>query len=93
MAMIAYNAIGCTALAWWWWGKALAVMPASRAGQIVTLTPVFAVIIGALWAGEPLTPGTAASVVLICLGIVLALRGRRSALLPPANPEVQRARE
>jgi drug/metabolite transporter (DMT)-like permease len=43
---------------------------------------VFAVIIGALWAGEPLTPGTAASVVLICLGIVLALRGRRSALLP-----------
>jgi drug/metabolite transporter (DMT)-like permease len=93
MAMIAYNSIACTALAWWWWGKALAVMPASRAGQIVTLTPVFAVIIGALWAGEPLTPGTAASVVLICLGIVLALRGRRSALLPPANPEVQRARE
>ena len=82
MAMIAYNSIACTALCWWWWGKALAVMPASRAGQIVTLTPVFAVIIGALWAGEPLPPGTAASVVLICLGIVLALRGRRSALLP-----------
>jgi len=82
MAMIAYNGIACTALAWWWWGKALAVMPASRAGQIVTLVPVLAVIIGALWAGEPLTPGTAASVVLICLGIVLALRGRQSALLP-----------
>jgi drug/metabolite transporter (DMT)-like permease len=57
-------------------------MPASRAGQIVTLVPVFAVIIGALWAGEPMTPGTAVSVVLICLGIVLALRARQSALLP-----------
>jgi drug/metabolite transporter (DMT)-like permease len=33
MAMIAYNSIACTALAWWWWGKALAVMPASRAGH------------------------------------------------------------
>ncbi|MGD0975259.1 MAG: DMT family transporter [Candidatus Korobacteraceae bacterium] len=82
IGMIAYNGIACTALAWWWWGKALSVMPASRAGQIVTLVPVFAVIIGAVWAGEPMTPGTAVSVVLICLGIVLALRARQSALLP-----------
>jgi drug/metabolite transporter (DMT)-like permease len=82
IAMIAYNGIACTALAWWWWGKALSVMPAARAGQIVTLVPVIAVIIGALWAGEPMTPGTAVSVILICLGIVLALRGRQSVLLP-----------
>jgi drug/metabolite transporter (DMT)-like permease len=93
MGMIAYNGIACTALAWLWWGKALAVMPASRAGQIVTLVPVIAVIIGALWAGEPLTPGTAVSVVLICLGIVLALRRRQPALLPPAKPEVQAAHQ
>jgi drug/metabolite transporter (DMT)-like permease len=87
MAMIAYNGIACTALAWWWWGKALSVMPAARAGQIVTLVPVFAVIIGALWAGEALTPGTAVSVLLICLGIVLALRGRQSARVPPTQAE------
>jgi drug/metabolite transporter (DMT)-like permease len=65
MAMIAYNAIGCTALAWWWWGKVLSVMPVARAGQIVTLVPVLAVIIGVLWAGEPMTTGIAVSVVLI----------------------------
>lgn len=81
MAMIAYNAIGCTALAWWWWGKALSVMPVARAGQIVTLVPVLAVIIGVFWAGEPMTTGIAVSVVLICLGIVLALRGRQPALV------------
>jgi len=80
VGMILYNGIACTALAWWWWGKALAAMPAARAGQIVTLVPVFAVIIGALWAGERLTLGTAVSVILICLGIVLALRGRQPAL-------------
>jgi len=89
IGMIAYNGIACTALAWWWWGKALSVMPAARAGQIVTLVPVIAVIIGALWAGERLTPGTAVSVVLICLGIVLALRGRQSA---PALPLTSRGR-
>jgi drug/metabolite transporter (DMT)-like permease len=83
IAVIAYNSIACTALCWWWWGKALAVMPASRAGQVVTLTPVIAVIIGTLWAGEQLTIGLAISVVLICLGIVLALRGKQS---PLSNP-------
>jgi len=87
IAMLAYNAIGATALAWWWWGKALSVMPASRAGQIVTLTPVVAVIIGTLWAGEPLTATTAVSVTLICLGIIVTLRGRQAALLSPKPSE------
>ena len=64
-------------------------MPAARAGQIVTLVPVIAVIIGALWAGEPMTPGTTVSVILICLGIVLALRGRQSALAAPADQAQQ----
>jgi drug/metabolite transporter (DMT)-like permease len=88
VAMIAYNAIACTALAWWWWGRALAVMPASRAGQIVTLVPVVAVIFGALWAREAISAVTAVSVVLICLGVILALRGKQSVLVRPAKTEV-----
>jgi drug/metabolite transporter (DMT)-like permease len=37
----------------------------------VFLTPVFALLFGAWWLGEPVTPGLVAALVLVAAGIVL----------------------
>src|SRR5207302_1105787 len=39
VAVLAYNWVVTTALGYFWWGKVLAVMPASIAGQVLALTP------------------------------------------------------
>ena len=58
-------------LAWMWM---LAHYPATKISVFVFLTPVFALLFGALWLGEPVTPGLVAALVLVAAGIVLVNR-------------------
>jgi drug/metabolite transporter (DMT)-like permease len=37
----------------------------------VFFTPLFALLFGALWLGEPVTPGLLAALAMVALGIVL----------------------
>ncbi|CAO3418035.1 DMT family transporter [Azospirillum doebereinerae] len=76
LAVIAYNCLIATGLCYWWWGKALSVMPASQAGQIVCLVPVTALLLSAVFYHEPLNLGVLLSVALIGAGIVLTARTR-----------------
>jgi drug/metabolite transporter (DMT)-like permease len=75
--VLLYNWLFGVSLTYWWWGKALVQMPASQAGQIVSLVPVVALGMSAVALGEPITPGTAVSVALILAGIVVTLRATR----------------
>ena len=61
-------------LAWMWM---LAHYPATKISVFVFLTPVFALMFGAWWLGEPVTPGLLAALTLVAAGIVLV--NRRSA--------------
>jgi drug/metabolite transporter (DMT)-like permease len=58
-------------LVWMWM---LAHYPATKLSVFVFLTPVFALLLGALWLGEPVTPGLVAALVLVATGIVLVNR-------------------
>lgn len=58
-------------LAWMWM---LAHYPATKISVFVFLTPVFALLFGAWWLGEPITPGLVAALVLVAAGIVLVNR-------------------
>lgn len=60
-------------LAWMWM---LAHYPATRISVFVFLTPVFALLFGALWLGEPVTAGLVAALVLVAGGIVLVNRNK-----------------
>lgn len=71
---LGWSWIGATVLCWLFWGKALAAMPAWRAGQIACLTPIVTVVISAMVAGERITTGALVSFVLIGTGIFLAVR-------------------
>jgi drug/metabolite transporter (DMT)-like permease len=88
LGVLVFNWFVGTALSYWWWGQVLAVMPAARAGQIVSLVPIVALLGSAAVAGERLTADVAASVALIGCGIVLTLRARN----PPARREAAPAR-
>jgi drug/metabolite transporter (DMT)-like permease len=76
IAVLAYNWICATALCYWWWGKVLVAMPVARAGQIVCLVPITAVLMSAAIYGEPITFMLAASMIIIAIGIVLTVRSR-----------------
>ncbi|MFN4119020.1 DMT family transporter [Acidovorax sp.] len=58
-------------LVWMWM---LAHYPATRLSVFVFLTPVFALLIGAWWLGEPVTAGLVVALVLVAGGIVLVNR-------------------
>lgn len=58
-------------LAWMWM---LAHYPATKISVFVFLTPVFALMTGAWWLGEPVTPGLVGALVLVAAGIVLVNR-------------------
>jgi drug/metabolite transporter (DMT)-like permease len=55
-------------LAWMWM---LGRYPATRISVFAFLTPVFALLFGALWLGEPVTAALLASLALVAVGIVL----------------------
>jgi len=58
-------------LAWMWM---LAHYPATKLSVFVFLTPVFALLFGAWWLGEPVTPGLVVALGLVTGGIVLVNR-------------------
>ncbi len=58
-------------LVWMWM---LAHYPATRISVFVFLTPVFALLFGAWWLGEPVTAGLVTALVLVAAGIVLVNR-------------------
>ena len=93
IGVLAFNWIIATALCYWWWGRALTIMPASRAGQIVSLVPILALIMGAMWNGERLTPVVFVSMALIFAGIVLTVGGREAASKPPLPEETASSTE
>lgn len=58
-------------LAWMWM---LGRYPATKLSVFVFLTPVFALVFGALWLGEAVTPSLVAALALVAVGIVLVNR-------------------
>lgn len=58
-------------LAWMWM---LGRYPATRISVFVFLTPVFALLFGALWLHEAVTPSLLAALALVAMGIVLVNR-------------------
>ena len=73
--ILAYNWIVTTALGYFLWNKALAVLPATVAGQVTALTPVFGFLLATAIFGGAVTFDIVAAVALIVLGIILTLRG------------------
>ena len=73
MSLLVQALLGAFAsyLAWMWM---LAHYPATKISVFVFLTPVFALMFGAWWLGEPVTPGLLAAVALVAAGIVLVNR-------------------
>lgn len=63
-------------LAWMW---LLAHYPATKISVFVFLTPVFALLFGAWWLGEPVTPALVAALTLVAAGIALVNRRPRTA--------------
>lgn len=58
-------------LAWMWM---LGRYPATKISVFVFLTPLFAMLFGALWLHEPITPSLLAALALVAVGIVLVNR-------------------
>jgi drug/metabolite transporter (DMT)-like permease len=75
-SLLLQTAVGAFAsyLVWMWM---LGRYPATKISAFAFLTPMFALLFGALWLREPLTPSLLAALALVALGIVLV--NRRSA--------------
>ena len=58
-------------LAWMWM---LGRYPATQISAFVFLTPVFALLFGALWLHEPVTPNLLAALAMVAVGIMLVNR-------------------
>ncbi|MES2413056.1 MAG: DMT family transporter [Pseudomonadota bacterium] len=72
-SLVLQTAVGAFAsyLTWMW---LLGRYPATKISVFVFLTPVFALLFGALWLGERVTTGLLAAMVSVALGIVLVNR-------------------
>jgi drug/metabolite transporter (DMT)-like permease len=70
VSLLVQTVVGAFAsyLAWMWM---LGRYPATKISVFVFLTPVFALVFGALWLGESVTPSLLAALVLVAAGIVL----------------------
>jgi drug/metabolite transporter (DMT)-like permease len=74
LAILIYNWIVATALAYWCWSRVLAVLPAATAGQAVMVTPVVGYGLSAVMLGDPIGADVIASIALISAGLYLTLR-------------------
>lgn len=72
VGVVLWNAVVPTVLGFWCWARALQVVPVSRAGQVLMLSPVVGVFLSTLLVGEPLTLTILASTGLIVAGALLA---------------------
>jgi drug/metabolite transporter (DMT)-like permease len=75
VSMATQTVVGAFAsyLLWMW---LLAHYPATRISAFVFLTPLFALLAGALWLGEPITASLLLALVLVAVGMVLVNRRR-----------------
>ncbi len=75
-SLLLQAAVGAFAsyLAWMWM---LGHYPATKLSVFAFLTPVFALLFGAFWLHEHVSPGLGAAMVLVAAGIVLVNRRRR----------------
>ena len=75
-SMLLQTLVGAFAsyLTWMW---LLGHYPATRISAFVFLTPVFALVAGAVWLGEPVSVQLVAAVVLVAAGILLVNRAAR----------------
>lgn len=64
-------------LAWMW---LLVHYPATKVSAFVFLTPIFALVFGALWLREPITPSLVLALALVATGIVLVNRRQPAAV-------------
>jgi drug/metabolite transporter (DMT)-like permease len=74
LASLLFQTVVCafaSYLAWMWM---LGRYPATRISAFVFLTPVFALLFGALWLGEPVSASLIAALALVAVGIVLVNR-------------------
>ena len=81
-SLLAQAAIGAFAsyLAWMWM---LGYYPATRLSVFTFLTPVFALLFGAFWLNERISPSLLVAMALVALGIVLV--NRKASKLHPAK--------
>lgn len=72
-SMVLQVSVGAFAsyLVWMW---ILGNYPATKVSVFAFLTPVFALMFGALWLGEPVTPALLAALATVAIGIVLVNR-------------------
>ncbi len=72
-SLVVQTVVGAFAsyLAWMWM---LGRYPATKISAFVFLTPLFALMFGALWLHEPVTPSLLAALALVAAGIVLVNR-------------------
>ncbi|HQS30315.1 DMT family transporter [Polaromonas sp.] len=77
------TAVGAFAsyLAWMWM---LGHYPATKISVFVFFTPLFALLFGALWLGEAVTPGLLMALATVAAGIVLVNRQPAAAVQAPA---------
>ena len=73
VSLLVQTVVGAFAsyLAWMWM---LGRYPATKISVFVFLTPIFALLFGALWLKEPVTPSLLAALALVAAGIVLVNR-------------------
>jgi drug/metabolite transporter (DMT)-like permease len=70
---LVYNAVLATAFCYLWWGRVLAAVSASKAGQFLTLVPVMALLMSRAMTSETISLGATSGVVLICAGLFITL--------------------
>lgn len=87
-SLLLQTAVGAFAsyLAWMW---LLGRYPATQVSTFVFLTPLFALVFGALWLKESVTPGLLAALATVAAGIVLM--SRKPAQNRAAEPDTQPA--
>lgn len=74
-AAIAYLGILCSAVAYLWWNRAIAVLGVTATNSLVYGIPLVGVAAGVLLLGEPLTPTVLAGGAMIVAGVVVANTG------------------
>ncbi len=71
-AIVLYNALIPTILAFWFWAKILTRIPAAVAGQFVLLSPVAGILASAAFLAEPVTLPLLVSTAMILGGALIA---------------------
>jgi drug/metabolite transporter (DMT)-like permease len=82
VAVLVWNALVPTIIAFYCWARALDRLAVPRASQFLLMAPVFGVLLSAVVLNEPLTPALIVSGALILIGAVLSNMPRSVAAEP-----------